>query len=166
MWSTRGAPGWRKWCSTTGNRFPMRKSATVPFSRRCEPALASLVPQARLVLHVQMCTTRYSRSSMNALQHEDGGSGSMRRPHGRPLSHTRPGRHRRHGGGALLVRENTIIACAACGAALRYLTGDAAVLGNEGSGWLQVDSGNPRRPGHATRTCLPHRAPFPTLERC
>ena len=65
---------------------------------------------------------------MNALQHEDGGAGSMRRQHGRPLSHTRPGRHRRHGGGALLVRENKIIACAACGAALRYLTGAAAQL--------------------------------------
>ena len=90
----------------------MRKSATDPLSRRCEPALGSLVKLDRLVL--QKCTTRYSRSSMNALQHEDGGAGSMRRPHGRPLSHTRPGRHRRHGGGALLVRENKIIACAAC----------------------------------------------------
>ena len=129
----------------------MRKSATDPLSRRCEPALGSLVKLDRLVLH--KCTTRYSRSSMNALQHEDGGAGSMRRQHGRPLSHTRPGRHRRHGGGALLVRENTIIACAACGAALRYLTGDAAVLGNEGSGWLQLDSRTPRRPGRATRTC-------------
>ena len=65
---------------------------------------------------------------MNALQHEDGGAGPMRRPHGRPLSHTRPGQHRRHGGGALLVRENKMIACAACGAALRYLTGAAAQL--------------------------------------
>ena len=112
----------------------MRKSATDPLSRRYEPALVSLVKQDRLVLH--KCTTRYSRSSMNALQHEDGGAGSMRRPHGRPLSHTRPGRHRRHGGGALLVRENKMIACAACGAALRNLSGNAAVLGNEGSGWL------------------------------
>ena len=129
----------------------MRKSATVPFRRPCEPALASLVPQDRLVL--QKCTTRYSRSSMNALQHEDGGAGSMRRQHGRPLSHTRPGRHRRHGGGALLVRENKMIACAACGAALRNLSGNAAVLGNEGSGWLRLDSGTPPRGRRATRTC-------------
>ena len=129
----------------------MRKSATDPLSRRYEPALVSLVKQDRLVL--QKCTTRYSRSSMNALQHEDGGAGSMRRPHGRPLSHTRPGQHRRHGGGALLVRENKIIACAACGAALRYLTGDAAVLGNEGSGWLQLDSRTVHRVDRATRTC-------------
>ena len=134
--------GWRKWCSTTGNRFPMRKSATVPFSR---------IGYSYAEVHHTL--KPYSRSSMNALQHEDGGAGPMRRQHGRPLSHTRPGRHRRHGGGALLVRENKIIACAACGAALRYLTGDAAVLGNEGSGWLQLDSRTPRRPGVATGTC-------------
>ena len=50
------------------------------------------------------------------------------------------------------MRENKMIACAACGAALRYLTGDAAVLGNEGSGWLQLDSRTPRRPGRAAGT--------------
>ena len=102
------APGWRKSCSTTGNRFPMRKSATSPFSRRRGPALVSLAKQDRPVLH--KCTTRYSRSSMTAVQHEDGGAGPIRRLHGRPSSRTRPGRHRRHGGGALLVRENTMIA--------------------------------------------------------
>ena len=131
----------------------MRKSATDPLSRRCEPALGSLVKLDRLVLH--KCTTRYSRSSMNALQHEDGGAGSMRRPHGRPLSHTRPGRHRRHGGGALLVRENKMIACAACGAALRNLSGNAAEFSRmqAGSGWLRLDSGMDHRVVLATRTC-------------
>ena len=68
---------------------------------------------------------------MTAVQHEDGGAGPIRRLHGRPGSHTRPGRHRRHGGGALLVRENTMIACTPSGAALCNLTGAAAQLEDE-----------------------------------
>ena len=43
--------------------------------------------------------------------------------------------------------------CTPTGAKQSDLTGDAAVLGNEGSGWLQLDSRTPRRPGLATGTC-------------
>ena len=43
--------------------------------------------------------------------------------------------------------------CTPTGAKQSDLTGDAAVLGNEGSGWLQLDSGTVHRVDHATRTC-------------
>ena len=42
--------------------------------------------------------------------------------------------------------------CTPTGAKQSDLTVDAAVLGNEGSGWLQLDSGSPRRPGPAPVT--------------
>ena len=43
--------------------------------------------------------------------------------------------------------------CTPTGAKQSDLIGNAAVLGNEGSGWLQLDSGSPGRPGVATGTC-------------
>ena len=52
-------------------RFPMRKSATVPFSTWYGPALVSLARHVQLVLH--KCTTRYTGVNDTGEQHEDGG---------------------------------------------------------------------------------------------
>ena len=110
--SARGAPAVHKaggsGAPRPGIAFPMRKSATAPFSRRRGPALVSLAKQDRPVLH--KCTTRYSRSSMTAVQHEDGGAGPIRRLHGRPgadaaLRHTR--QRETHAASVAAARQRT-----------------------------------------------------------
>ena len=48
--------GWHKWCCATGRCFPLRKSATGPFSTWYGPAPVSLAKHVQHVL--EECTTR------------------------------------------------------------------------------------------------------------